>query len=487
MFSLRDVRTALAVASACAVVALAPSAGLAQKAGPSPAHAGKSTSPAAAGQAGAAERIAAVVNEEAISMSDVQARLRMMVLSAGMPDTAETRQRLMPQVLRQLVDERLQLQEAKRLNVTVPQAEIDKAIERIAEQNRMNRQQLNKYLADHGIAPSTLIEQTRSMMAWQRVMARRVRQEVVITDEDVDAAMQHVKDSIGKPEYLVAEIFLAVDNPEQDEQVRRAAERLTDEIRKGGNFAAVARQFSQATTAASSGDLGWVRPGELDPEIDSALAQLRPGQMSQPVRTASGYHVLLVRSKRAIGGPEEEAPPPPPPVQMIQRPDVAKATVHMKQIVLPAAGEEQRKTVSAQAEKLRKSIKSCGDFEEKAKATGVPESGDMGTLKVKDLPPQLQNLVLGIPVGQPSPVLNGPGGSIILIVCKRNAPLLPPEPAPVQKAAAPPPPPKQQPKQPPRLPTREEVEGMLVQERAELVSRRYLRDLRRAAFVEYRV
>ncbi|HYG91440.1 MAG TPA: peptidylprolyl isomerase [Azospirillum sp.] len=481
MFNLRAVRTALAVASACAMVALAPAAGAAEKAKQAPTQQGR---PAQGGQSagtGGAERIAAVVNEDAISMSDVHARLRLMVLSAGMPDTAETRQRLTPQALRQLVDERLQLQEAKRLNVTVPQGELDKAIEKIAEQNRMNRQQLQKYLADNGVAPSTLIEQTRAMLAWQRVMARRVRQEVAISDEDVDAAMERVKQSIGKPEYLVAEIFMAVDNPDQDEQVRRAAERLTDEIRKGGNFAGVARQFSQSTTAASSGDLGWVRPGELDPEIDKALAQLRPGQMSPPVRTASGYHVLLVRSKRAIGGSEEEMPPQPM-VQRIQKPDIAKAKVNMKQIAIPAVDPSQVKAVAAQAEKLRKSIKSCADFTEKANALGMPDGGDMGTLRVKDLAPGLQNLALGIPLGEVSPVLTTQGGAVLLIVCKRDMPMI--TETVVEKTAAPPPP---KAKEAPRMPTREDVEGMLIQERAELVARRYLRDLRRAAFVEYRV
>jgi len=475
MFSLRAVRTALAVASACAVVALVPAAGAADKAKPAAsAQGGRS--------AGAAERIAAVVNDDAISMSDVHARLRLLMLSAALPDNAETRQRLMPQVLRQLVDERLQLQEAKRLNITVPESDVDGMIERIAQQNRLNRQQLLKQLSDNGVAVSTLSQQLRATLAWQRVMQRRLRQEVVISDDDIDAAMERVKQNIGKPEYLVAEIFLAVDNPDQDEQVRRAAERLADEVRRGGNFAAVARQFSQASSAANNGDLGWLRPGEMDPEIDRALAQLRPGQLSAPVRTASGYHVLLVRSKRAIGSTEEERPEPvAQPVP--QKPDLNKAKVHLKQIVLPAADPSQLKAIAAQAEKLRKTIKGCADFEEKAKATGIPESGDMGTLRVKDLPPQLQQLVLALPVGEPSPVLSAGSGSIILIVCKRDVPMLPAEqPQPV--AAAPPPP---QAKQPPRLPTREEVEGMLLQERAELVSRRYLRDLRRAAFVEYRV
>ena len=226
------------------------------------------------------------------------------------------------------------------------------------------------------------------------------------------------------------------------------------------------------------------RPGELDPQIDAALAQTRTGTLSAPVRTASGFHILLVRSKRAIGGAEEEAPAPQPVVQKIQKPDINKAKVHLKQIILPAADPAQLKAVAAQAEKLRKSIKSCADFDAQAKAVGAAETSDMGTLRVKDLAPGLQQLVVGIPVGQPSPVLNSSGGSILLIVCKRDLPML--EETVVQKVAAPPPPPPKK-VQAPHLPTRDEVEGMLIQERAELVSRRYLRDLRRSAFVEYRV
>ncbi|WP_245986948.1 peptidylprolyl isomerase [Azospirillum thermophilum] len=163
----------------------------------------------------------------------------------------------------------------------------------------------------------------------------------------------------------------------------------------------------------------------------------------------------------------------------------------MKQIVLPAAepnpSKEAIKALKDQAEKLRKSIKSCEDFEAKAKATGVPESGDMGTLRVKDLPAGLQQLAVGIPLGQPSPVLMSPAAAIILIVCKRDVPMIqpPPEaqpkPEPVAAPAPPPPPPKEA-----KLPTREEVERDLVNERADLLSRRYLRDLRRSAFIEIR-
>ncbi|WP_448206608.1 peptidylprolyl isomerase [Azospirillum sp. sgz302134] len=493
MSSLRAVRSAFAAATACVLIAASPAVAQTAKA-----PAGKApNAPAAAGAQAPSERIAAVVNDEVISLSDVYARIRLALLNAGAQDSAETRQRLTPQVLRQLVDERLQIQEAKRLGITVPTSEIDDAIKRIADQNRMARPQLENLMKSQGVPLSTLQEQVRALLAWQRVMQRRIRQEVVVGDEEVEAVMQRIKANIGKPEYLVAEIFLAVDSPDQDDEVRRTADRLVEEVRRGGNFAALARQFSQSAGAAAGGDMGWVRSGELNPELDKVLTSMRPGQMSAPVRTATGYHVMLVRSQRAFGSSaatggasEGEAPPPPPPQPRPQpRPDLAKTKVNMKQIVLPAQSKDELKAVQAQAEKLRKSIKSCADFEEKAKATGVPESGDMGTLRAKDLPAGLQQLVVAIPVGQPSPVLMSPGGAVILIVCKRDMPMIQPPPAPEPQPVAAPAPPPPAPIDPKdiKMPPREEIERDLVNERADLLSRRYLRDLRRAAFVEVRI
>ncbi len=479
MQSLRAVRSAFAVATACALLAAGAPAAAQTRAPNAPGT-------PAAGTQGPSERIAAVVNDEVISLSDVHARIRLALLNAGVQDNAETRQRLTPQVLRQLVDERLQLQEARRLGVSVPSKEIDEAIGRIAEQNRMGRPQLESLLKAQKVPLSTLREQVRALLSWQRVMQRRIRQEVVIGDEEVDAVMQRIKANIGKPEYLVAEIFLAVDSPDQDEEVRRNADRLVDEVRRGGNFAALARQFSQSAGAASGGDMGWVRTGELNPELDKVLSTMRAGQLSAPVRTATGYHVLLVRDQRPFGSTVSSAPPPPPPQPRPQpKPDLAKAKVNMKQIVIPAPSKEELKAVQAQAEKLRKSIKSCADFDEKAKAMGIPESGDMGMMRVKDLAPGLQPLAVGIPLGQPSPVLMSPGGAIILIVCKRDVPMIEPPPAPEPQPVAAPAPPPIDPKDI-KMPPREEIERDLINERGDLLARRYLRDLRRSAFVEIR-
>lgn len=433
-----------------------------------------------AATAGQGERIAAVVNQDAVTTSDVEARLRLALLGSGLPDNADVRQRLRPQAVRQLIDERLQLQEAKRMGVTISPAEIDSGIERLAQQNGTSKTGLMSMLSGRGVPVSTMRKQIEATIAWQRVLQRRIRQDIAVGREEVDAAYERLKADIGKPEYLVAEIFLAVDRPSQDAEVQRLAQRLSDDLRRGGNFVAVARQFSQSAGAANGGDMGWVRSGDLRNELDAALRSLRPGQLSQPIRSADGYHILLVRAQRAVGSRTVvQAPPPRPRAQ--PRPDLAKATVNMRQLMFPAAAntDEARAAAKAQAEAARKTIKGCGDFQSRAQALGQSDTYDMGTLKLKDMQSGLANMAASLPVGQPSPVLSGPGGALLLIVCKRDMPMIEPPPE-----AAPPPPP--QPVADARLPSREEVEADIINQRAESLSRRYLRDLRRAAFIEIR-
>ncbi|EWY39970.1 peptidylprolyl isomerase [Skermanella stibiiresistens SB22] len=248
------------------------------------------------------EGIAAVVNDDIISTSDLTARLQLALVSSGLPSTAETRQRLTPQVLRGLVDERLQLQEATRSNISVGEKEIGDAFARVAEQNRMDRDQLEKMLASQGVPRSTLESQIRSTIAWGKLVQRRLRPSIEIGQDEIDAVLQRIQANAGKPEYLTAEIFLAVDTPDREDEIKRLADRLVEQIGQGASFPAVARQFSQSAGASNGGDLGWVQQGQLPDELDTVLRELRPGQASRPIRSLTGYHILLLRDQRTTGG-----------------------------------------------------------------------------------------------------------------------------------------------------------------------------------------
>src|SRR5438270_5294769 len=252
-------------------------------------------------------KIAAIVNDEVISLFDLVSRVRMVLISSSIPDTPENRQRVAGQVLRSLIDEKLELQEAKRQNVTATDAEINKALDQIEKQNNMKSGALNEFMKARGIDRGALVDQLTASIVWAKLVKRQTVQNTTISDNEIDDGLKRVKEHAGEPQSRVAEIFLAVDNPAQDEEVRRVAERLSQQMKQGARFSAVATQFSQSATAAVGGDIGWVRPDQLPPELAKAAAQLKPGELSAPIRTAGGYYLLLVIDRRtgSSGGADQ--------------------------------------------------------------------------------------------------------------------------------------------------------------------------------------
>ncbi len=243
-------------------------------------------------------RPAAVVNDEVISVFDLVMRTRLAILGSGVKDTQQTRNRISKQVLRRLIDERLQLQEATRLDITVDDAEIDEAVDGMAQQNKMTRQKFIETLRRRGVLETSLTEQIRARLAWQAVAARRLRPSVNVSDQEVDEIVASIQATQGDLQYRVGEIFLAVENAQQEDEVVQNAGRLVEQLRSGANFSGLARQFSQSATANLGGDLGWISKVQLGDELSNALSGLKPGDFVGPVRTLSGYSILLLREQR---------------------------------------------------------------------------------------------------------------------------------------------------------------------------------------------
>jgi len=394
-------------------------------------------------------RIAAVVNDEVISVGDLTSRLRMVMLSSNLTDSPETRQRVAAQVLRTIVDEKLQMQEAKRQNVTATDEEINKALAQIEKQNNMQAGQLDQVLKSHGIERSALVDQLTASIGWTKLVRRLVSQTNVVSDEEIDYALKRAKETANEPQSRVAEIFLAVDNPQQEDEVRRLAERLTEQMKQGARFSAVAQQFSQSATAAVGGDIGWVRPEQLSPEIGKAVAQMRPGELSPPIRAGAGYYLVLVLDRRSgrSAGPED-------------------SLVHLVQIVFPLppqATEQMRRAAIVEAQGARTAAKSCEELLKIGKEKGSAQLSSEGRLRVDQVTPAMRNIVLGLEVGQTSPPIAQKNGVGVIMMCEKAAPSAP------------------------TVPTRDEIGETLMRQRLETLARRYMRDLRRTAFVDVRV
>ncbi|HMA48500.1 MAG TPA: peptidylprolyl isomerase, partial [Magnetospirillaceae bacterium] len=245
-----------------------------------------------------AERVAAVVNDDVISVHDLDQRLKLVMMSSNLPDSVETRSRVMPQVIRRLIDEHLELQEAQKQKVEVESGEIGNALGNIERQNNMPHGTMEKLLRSHGVDPDTLRQQIKADLAWNETVRQELTRDIHVGDDAVNTRLDNLKSNIGKPEYLAGEIFLAVDGPRNEDQVKSLAERLIEQLRNGAPFQSLAQQFSQN---GGGGQLGWVSEGMLDDELMRALGRLQANSITPPIRANDGYHILLLIDKRKIG------------------------------------------------------------------------------------------------------------------------------------------------------------------------------------------
>lgn len=399
-------------------------------------------------QAQQIERIAAVVNDKIISLRDLEDRTKLVIASSRLPDNAQTKRRLLPQVLRTLIDEELQVQEAERLSIEVTDQDIDRAKRLTEQRSNIPEGGLDDYLKRNGLSVDTAVAQLKSSIAWTKLIRRRFAVDAEVTEEEVQETLDQIKDSFGKPQSRVLEILLTVEDSRQENEIRASAQRLSEQIRDGSSFTALAREFSQGANAATGGEIGWVAPGQLSDEIDQAVQKLAVGQVSDPIRTVFGYHVLKVEDRRV----QSEVDP-------------LEAEVTLKQVFMPLAAEAGQSEVASQfsiAQAITQSARDCTDMEGLAKEVRSPAGADLGKFKIKDLAPALRDPVAALQVGKPSDPVRLPTGFTVLMVCERTDPES-------------------------NLPSRDEIRNRLRSRKLETFSRRYMRDVRRAAFVEPRV
>lgn len=389
------------------------------------------------------QSIEAVVNDQVVSAYDVDQRLSLILASVNAEVTPEQKQFLRRQAMQNLIDERLQIQEAENFDVIISDAEVDETLTAIGQQYRMTPQQFDAYLKRAGAGLDALRSQVRAEIAWSRLVRGRYRQQITVGDEEVQAVLDKLQQSQGQSEFLLSEIFLIVDVPARAAEVRATAERLVEQLRGGAPFQVVARQFSEAATAAGGGDLGWVPQGQLAEEVVKALGGMRANQISDPIQTPGGYYIMLLRDRRKILDA-----------------DPADAQLSLHQYLFEVTAGESMEATMGRASRSTQGITSCENLPEPA-ALGAKEGGRLGVMRLGDLPPEAQERLERLEVGRAAAPFPGPNGARVLVLCERTVPEV-------------------------RVPTFDAVSESLTQQRLSLMARRYLRDLRRDAIIDYR-
>ena len=387
-----------------------------------------------------------IVNGEVITQTDINQRLALLAMSSQQEIPPEEMERLKQQVLRNLVDETLQIQAAKAEEIEVKPQEIDRAVARVAGNAKKTPTELAAYLASNGSSIRSIRRQIEGELAWRRLQSAKIENSVSIGDDEVKAVIDKLEASKGTQEFRVSEIFLPATVANHDEMMANA-QKLLEALRQGGSFAGYARQYSQASTAAVGGDLGWVRPEQLPNPLDKAVKDLNPGSVSIPLDVPGGISIIAVQDVRTILAK-----------------DPRNALLNLKQvsIAFPASTtKDQAEGKVAAFAKASLSIGGCGGAEKLASDFGG-EVVQSDQVKLRDLPQALQEMMLPMQIGQATrPFGNLQEGVRVLVMCGRDE---------VENT----------------LPTYDEVFAQLNEERTNTRARRYLRDLRRDAVIDFR-
>jgi peptidyl-prolyl cis-trans isomerase SurA len=394
---------------------------------------------------GGDRRIAAIVNRDAITLYEVEQRLRFMGLGARLPEGGEARQRLVGEVLRAMISERLQLQEAARERVEVTEKEIQDQLAEIERRNRMPRGGLPQMLRQRGIDPRTFEDQIRASLAWQKVIQLKIQPQVRVSDIEVATVLKRLKENKDKLQYRMQEIFLPVDSPQQQARALQTAQLILGQLRGGASFEILARQFSQTGTAASGGDMGFLFEGQMEPEIEKAVKQLKTGQIAGPVRGAGGYYILRLTDRRTIGG---------------RNPDVKSVAIAQASLRLPEkATPAQTKDVQERIAKVAAGAKDCAGI-----VKAVQEAGGIGRVADEIVPeqqrPEIRALIVPLKVGQVSRVHFEFGTYSVYMRCADPGNSEPAE---------------------------KDVREALQRQKVGAFAERYLKELRRSAYVDIRV
>jgi peptidyl-prolyl cis-trans isomerase SurA len=405
--------------------------------------------------------VVAIVNDFVISDYDLDQRIALFAATSGTQLTKDTIAQIRQQVLRSMEDEVLELQEAAKHKITVTKADVDKAIQNIADDNHLNADQIIATITRAGVKADTFRQQVAAQLVWQRVVTARYGTDILINDQQIDEAMERLRKGADRPQFLVSEIFVAVDKPEDEMSVRTSAEQMVQQLTLGAPFRAVASQFSQLPSAAEGGDIGWVLQGQLAEDLDRALSQMRPGDSTPPIRSEGGYYILQLRDRREPIGAMIADDPAPAPADPNGPLKVDRLLIPLPQNI----SEELRQRAMNLANGVKNRARSCSDLPTiSAQLTGTVYT-HLGEVNLKDLSEQVRDALSKTGPGEVAPPFFSTAGLEVFMRC---------DPAPPQKRVA------------FTLPSRDELQQELFLQQMSVLAKSYLRDLRRDAVVETR-
>ena len=388
----------------------------------------------------------AIVNGTVITGTDIDHRMALIAIANGGNIAPEELPRLRQQVLRNLVDETLQIQAAIAEDIKIEPKELDQYFARYAQNFNQTPSQFAAYLRSAGSSDTSIKRQIQGELSWSRLQRRQIEPFVNVSEEEVQTVIARLNAARGTKEYKVSEIFISA-TPETANEARANADRIVEQLRNGASFMAYARQFSEASTAAVGGDLDFVRAEQLPEPLAAAVQELPVGTVSNPIAVPGGFSIIAVTDTRQV-----------------LTADPRDAVLSLKQLSVNFPRGTPRSQIDSRIQQLVRTSQGmggCGRAEEVAAGIGA-EVVTNDQVKVRDLPAPLQPTLLNLGIGQQTAPFGTEERVSVLVLCGRD------DPAPVAEVSF------------------DQIHDQIADNRINLRARRYLRDLRRDAVVDYR-
>lgn len=360
------------------------------------------------------DRIAAIVNNEVITSLELRERVTQISQQLQRQGTqlppAEVLER---QLLERLVLERAQLQLARETALQVDDTMLERAIGRIAENNRIGIAELKATLERDGIEWKTFRDQVRTEILLTRLREREVDSRIVVTDAEIENYLANTPDAASGEEFRVAHILMRVpegSTPQQVQMRMARAEQVLARARAGEDFARLAAEFSDAQDALTGGDLGWRARERLPGLFVEVVGTLKPGAVSSIQRSAAGLHIVKLVDKRGGGSAG--------PAQMEQT-RASHILIRTSEILSDAEAESRLRGLRERV------VNGAATFADLAKANSADLSaakgGDLGWLNPGDTVPEFERAMDALKAGEVSQPVKSPfGWHLIRVEARRT-------------------------------------------------------------------
>jgi len=367
------------------------------------------------------DRIVAVVNKDVITLSELNQAISAAQRQLARQGTrAPAREVLERQLLERLILDKAQLQRARDSGIRVDEVQLDRAVQRIAEENKLTLSDFRKVLERDGVPFDAFREDLREQIMLSRLREREVEDRIQVSETEVDLFLeQNAASGASRDEVNISHVLVRVPeqaSPERIEAARAKAQKAREEALAGPDFARVAAAYSDAPDALQGGSLGWRTPDRLPELFAAAVAGLEPGAVSEVLRSSAGFHVLKLVERRAqaAGG------------------GAAIDQARVRHILIRTSERVSETEARRRLETLRERLVSgAADFAELARANSDDASaargGDLDWIYPGDTVPEFERAYQALKVGEISEPVRTPFGFHLIQVTERRSADMSPE------------------------------------------------------------